>query len=76
MITLALNTLPRIMSCMHEPKHIEVEFHFVRDQVKKYILNVRYVPMADQIIDVFTKSLPTSHFSKIKHKLLVLLRPK
>lgn len=56
-------------------KHIEVWFHFVREQVAKQELDVRYVPTDDQVKDAFTKPLPISRFPTLKHKFLVLLIP-
>jgi hypothetical protein len=36
-------------------KHIEVDYHFVRDQIMKRILDVRFISTYDQIADGFTK---------------------
>jgi hypothetical protein len=36
-------------------KHIEVDFHFVREKVSQGALNVRFVSSADQVADGFTK---------------------
>jgi len=38
-------------------KHIEVDYHFVRDQVSKKLLDIEYVPTGDQVADGFTKPL-------------------
>jgi hypothetical protein len=39
-------------------KHIEVNYHFVRDQIMKRLLDVRFISTYDQIADGFTKPLP------------------
>jgi hypothetical protein len=39
-------------------KHIEVDYHFVRDQVMKWLLDVRFISTHDQLADGFTKALP------------------
>jgi hypothetical protein len=39
-------------------KHIEVDYHFVRDRVMKKLLDVRFISSKDQIADGFTKALP------------------
>jgi hypothetical protein len=39
-------------------KHIEVDYHFVRDRVMKKLLDVRFISSNDQIGDGFTKGLP------------------
>jgi hypothetical protein len=38
-------------------KHAEVDYHFVRDQVLKKLLDVRFISSNDQIADDFTKVL-------------------
>jgi len=43
-------------------KHIEIDYHFVRDQVTDKLLNVRFISGKDQIADVLTKPLPASWF--------------
>jgi hypothetical protein len=39
-------------------KHIEVDYNFVRDQVVKWLLDVRFISRHDQVADGFTKPLP------------------
>jgi hypothetical protein len=41
-------------------KHIEIDFHFVRERVARRQLNVRFISSANQLADGFTKSLPAS----------------
>lgn len=38
-------------------KHIEVDYHFVREQVAQKMLEIRFVPSQDQVADGFTKPL-------------------
>lgn len=44
-------------------KHIEVDFHFVREQVARKAMEVRFISSKDQLADVFTKPLPRSSFN-------------
>jgi hypothetical protein len=39
-------------------KHIEIDYHFVRERVAKGLLQIDYVPTGDQVADGFTKPLP------------------
>ncbi|CAL1413437.1 unnamed protein product [Linum trigynum] len=39
-------------------KHMEIEFHFVRDRINKQQLRVHYLPADEQLADVLTKALP------------------
>ena len=36
-------------------KHIEIDFHFVRDRVAAGALQVKFISSSDQLADVFTK---------------------
>ena len=36
-------------------KHIEIDFHFVRERVASGALEVRFISSNDQLADVFTK---------------------
>lgn len=55
-------------------KHIEVDFHFVREQVKAGNIAVQYISSLDQLADIFTKPLSTSRFLQHKNKLRILQR--
>ena len=50
-------------------KHIEIDFHFVRERVAQRKLDIRFVHSKDQIADGFTKPLPTRSFEDFKHNL-------
>jgi hypothetical protein len=39
-------------------KHIEIDFHFVRERVAQKLLDVRFISIEDQLADGFTKPLP------------------
>lgn len=43
-------------------KHVEIDIHFVRDQVALGTVRVLHVPSQFQFADIFTKSLPTALF--------------
>ncbi|KAM6586682.1 hypothetical protein CsatA_009287 [Cannabis sativa] len=52
-------------------KHIEIDLHFVRDQILAKEIEVRYVPSIDQMADILTKTLFTDRFLYLKSKLKV-----
>ncbi|KAJ1704569.1 hypothetical protein LUZ63_004348 [Rhynchospora breviuscula] len=56
-------------------KHIELDFHFVREKVVNKQLNVRFVCSADQIGDVFTKGLSKARYHHLRDKLNVFDNP-
>ncbi|KAM0038591.1 putative RNA-directed DNA polymerase [Helianthus debilis subsp. tardiflorus] len=56
-------------------KHVEVDFHFVREKVAQRKLSVQFISTHDQIADIFTKPLPSDRFLFLKSKLKVRSRP-
>lgn len=38
-------------------KHIELDFHFVRERVAQKLLQFRFIPSNDQLADGFTKPI-------------------
>jgi hypothetical protein len=55
-------------------KHVEVDFHFVREKVAQRKLLVQFISTNDQIADVFTKPLSSERFLFLKSKLRVVPR--
>lgn len=53
-------------------KHIELDFHFVREKVASKDLEVRYINSLDQLADIFTKSQPSCRFHLLRSKLAVV----
>ena len=43
-------------------KHIEVDFHFVRERVARKLLDIRFIPIGDQLVDGFTNT----HHEKVR----------
>ncbi|KAM1704686.1 hypothetical protein TB1_026177 [Malus domestica] len=56
-------------------RHVEVDYHYVREKVTRNELVVGYVSSADQIADLLTKGLSTTRFSYLISKLPVRQRP-
>ena len=54
-------------------KHIEIDFHFVREQVAARQLRVSIISSQDQTADLLTKALPKQRFQLLRSKLNVLL---
>ncbi|GKA49903.1 ribonuclease H-like domain-containing protein [Tanacetum coccineum] len=55
-------------------KRIEIDIHFVRDQVAKGHVHVLHVPSRYQYADIFTKGLPSALFDEFRIS-LSFLRP-
>jgi hypothetical protein len=50
-------------------KHIEIDFHFVRERVAQKLLEVRFISTGDQLADGFTKALPVIKLRKFRDNL-------
>ena len=51
-------------------KHIEVDYHFIREKVLSKELKVHFISTLDQIADIFTKALSSPCFLDLAHKLM------
>jgi hypothetical protein len=56
-------------------KHVEIDFHFVRDRVADKSLVVRFAPSSDQLADALTKPLVSAKFQQLCFKLNVQSPP-
>ncbi|KAB1227925.1 Retrovirus-related Pol polyprotein from transposon TNT 1-94 [Morella rubra] len=52
-------------------KHVEVDYHFVRDRVASKSLRVSFLSSKDQLADLFTKPLSVHRFSMLRTSLAV-----
>jgi hypothetical protein len=56
-------------------KHVEIDFHFVRDRVADKSLQVLFIPSKDQLADVLTKPVVATRFRDFCYKLHVRSPP-
>jgi hypothetical protein len=50
-------------------KHIEIDFHFVRERVADRLLDIKFISSKDQVEDGFTKALPVKELDEFKRNL-------
>jgi hypothetical protein len=50
-------------------KHIEIDYHFVRERVASKLLDIKYISNKDQVADGFTKSLPVNLLDEFRRNL-------
>jgi histone deacetylase 1/2 len=50
-------------------KHIEIDFHFVRERVAAKRLEIRFISTKDQVADGFTKPLPIRNLHAFRRNL-------
>ena len=51
-------------------KHIEVDYHFVREKVLRRDVMLKFISTHDQLVDLFTKGLPSPRFNWLTSKLM------
>ena len=51
-------------------KHIEVDYHYIREKVLSKELKVHFISTLDQLADIFTKALSSPRFLDLAHKLM------
>ncbi|XP_048421922.1 uncharacterized mitochondrial protein AtMg00810-like [Pyrus x bretschneideri] len=59
----------------YQTKHLEVDYHYVREKVFRGQLLVQYVCSQDQLTEIFTEGLSLSRFKFLVSKLLVVSQP-
>ena len=57
------------VSAINLAKHINIRYHFLRDQVGKNVIKLGYCRSEDQIADIFTKPLKIDAFIKLRDML-------
>lgn len=50
-------------------KHIEVDYHYVRDALRAGVISTHHVPTSEQLADIFTKALGKRQFHYLLNKL-------
>ncbi|CAL8119105.1 unnamed protein product [Prunus armeniaca] len=50
-------------------KHIEVDCHYIREQVQSQVIQTHYTRSFDQLADIFTKPLASHQFQRLLSKL-------
>jgi len=50
-------------------KHIEIDYHFVRERVAQKLLDIKLISTGDQVADGFTKPVPVFKLQELKRNL-------
>jgi hypothetical protein len=54
-------------------KHIDIQYHFLRDQQQRGDIEIAYVSTKEQLADIFTKPLDEKTFTKLRNELNILV---
>ena len=54
-------------------KHIDIQYHFIREKVAQKLIDVQSVPGEDNVADTLTKPLAPTPFNK--YRTLLSIRP-
>ncbi|GKF01833.1 hypothetical protein Tco_0028756 [Tanacetum coccineum] len=63
-IALCCNNVQHLRS-----KHIDMRYHFIKEQVENVVVELYFVRIEDQLADIFTKALPQKRFNFLIEKL-------
>jgi hypothetical protein len=56
---------------LHERvKHVDLCYHWVRDEVQRKMIAFTWVPSQDQLADIFTKSMTKASFERLRGRLM------
>lgn len=50
-------------------KHIDIKYHFTREQIANKVIKLEYISTGDQLADIFTKMVHAAKFLELRHKL-------
>jgi hypothetical protein len=53
-------------------KHIDIQYHFLRDHQQRGDIEIAYVSTKEQLADIFTKPLDEKTFTKLRNELNIL----
>ena len=57
--------------CQHDrSKHIEIKYHFIRDEIKRKRVLLKWIDTENQVADIFTKGLGPTRFDKLRNKVV------
>ena len=51
-------------------KHIDIVYHAIRDDIKNKMIEIKWVSTEHQLADIFTKSLGTNVFTRLRDQLI------
>ena len=59
-------------SCTPRRKHINVKYHYIREQILSGLIQPKWIPTAEQLADIFTKPLGRIAFARLRDTIMGL----
>ena len=56
-------------TCHKRSKHIDIKYHFSREQVENKLINIEYISTEKQLADIMTKPLPTARYLTLRKEM-------
>ena len=76
MLTMSLQLILQLIQFFYQrSKHIDIRYHFLRDQVGKNMIKLEYCRSKDKIANILTKPLKIDAFIKLRDMLGVKVVP-
>lgn len=47
-------------------KHIDMKYNYIREVIANGFIQVKYLPLSNQLADIMTKSLPVALFERLR----------
>jgi len=53
-------------------KHVQIKYHFIREQLKNGIIDLQYIGTENQLADILTKPLETNRFQSLRDQMGII----
>ena len=51
-------------------KHIDIKYHFIRDEISKGFVDISYIPSEHNVADIFTKPVSSIRLNKFRYQIM------